>query len=94
MGESWRHPTGWQAVVRTGADARRALVVLHTFANPSAAIEVSLPAPPAGGWKIEEASPGSPRLSGGTLLWRAQEPFSASVLLLSGGAAQGFEFTA
>jgi hypothetical protein len=27
MGESWRHPQGWQAVVRTGRDANQALVI-------------------------------------------------------------------
>ena len=86
MGESWRHPTGWQAVVRTALDGRRALVVLHTFADPPATIEAPLP---AGDWVIDEASPGgAPSLAGGALLWRAPHPFSAAVLLLSRGPSR------
>jgi alpha-galactosidase len=77
MGESWRHPTGWQAVVYTGIG--RALVVVHTFAGPPASIHVPLP---EGGWSVEEALPG-PELEGGSLVWNYAEPFSASVVLLS-----------
>jgi len=62
-------------------------VVLHTFANPPPAIEVPLPALPSGGWRIEEAIPDSPRIADGTLLWEKPEPFSASVLLVSGRRA-------
>lgn len=43
-GGSWRHPRGWQAVVRTSGT--RALVVLHTFAEAPAEVTVPL----AGGW--------------------------------------------
>ena len=35
-GPSWRHPRGWQAVVRTSAREDRALVVVHSFARPFA----------------------------------------------------------
>jgi alpha-galactosidase len=38
-GESWRHPTGWQTVVRATGD--ELLVVTHTFADAPA--EVDLP---------------------------------------------------
>jgi alpha-galactosidase len=41
LGESWRHPRGWQAVVRTSADEQQALVVLHTFANAPKQMEIS-----------------------------------------------------
>jgi alpha-galactosidase len=45
VGESWRHPRGWQAVVRRSES--KLLVVLHTFAN--APEEVSVPA--GDGWR-------------------------------------------
>jgi len=41
LGESWRRPQGWQAVVRSSAD--QVLVVLHTYAD--APEEVSIPLP-------------------------------------------------
>lgn len=44
LGESWRHPTGWQAVVRRSET--QALVVLHAFG--SAPHEVTIPL--AGDW--------------------------------------------
>ncbi len=88
MGESWRRPTGWQAVVRAGAG--RALVVMHAFARPPSPIEVPLPAPPEGGWIIEDALPSGPRVAGTAVLWENPEPFSASVLLLGGGGTSWF----
>jgi alpha-galactosidase len=51
IGESWRHPQGWQAVVRTSED--QALVVLHTFAD--APQEVSVPL--AGNWTAVREAP-------------------------------------
>lgn len=48
-GESWRHPRGWQAVVRSSTGM--ALVVVHTFAD--APEEVSIPWP--GEWWIAES---------------------------------------
>ena len=57
--ESWRHPHGWQAVVRTGAGGREALVVAHTFAQAPARVEVPLPAAGGGGgWKVRARFPG------------------------------------
>ena len=84
MGESWRRPTGWQAVVRTGT-AGRALVVLHTFANPPPTLQVPLP---DGTWTIDEALPSGPQISHGILTWTTPEAFSASILLLSSGPSQ------
>jgi len=88
MGESWRRPTGWQAVVRTSGDARRALVVLHTFANPPATIHVPLPSLTYGSWDIDEMFHDGPRIADGALIWKNPEPFSAAVLLLSGGPSR------
>lgn len=48
-GESWRHPRGWQAVLRRSGDL--ALVVLHTFAGAPARVAVPL----AGEWRLEAA---------------------------------------
>lgn len=67
IGESWRKPTGWQAVVRTWRD--RALVVAHTF--ESAPPNIELPQP-EGKWQILGQFP-NPPLAG---------DFSARVLLL------------
>jgi len=83
MGDSWRHPTGWQAVIRTGAGNRRALAILHTFASPPDLIEAPLPVSPGGEWQIEDVLPAGPRLAGCSLVWENPEPFSASVMLLS-----------
>lgn len=52
-GESYRHPTGWQSVRRISADGRRALVVAHAFANPTA-VECATPLT-GEGWRIEAA---------------------------------------
>lgn len=41
MGASWRHPQGWQAVVRSSPD--QVLVVLHTFAGAPAEVSIPLP---------------------------------------------------
>ncbi|HEY5792358.1 MAG TPA: glycoside hydrolase family 36 protein, partial [Chthoniobacterales bacterium] len=54
MGPSWRHPQGWQAVVRTAPDGKSALVVVHAFEGSPE--EVRIPLPP-GGWEIEEEFP-------------------------------------
>jgi len=42
MGESWRHPKGWQAMVRVATDGRSVLVVAHAFANASAHASIDL----------------------------------------------------
>ena len=49
LGESWRNPKGWQAIVRTSTDEYFALIVIHTFANAPGQIEIPLPKSP---WKI------------------------------------------
>jgi alpha-galactosidase len=54
-GKSWRHPQGWQAVLRTSRDGKRAILVAHTFGKPfPKSVEIPLPGP---GWKIEETWP-------------------------------------
>jgi alpha-galactosidase len=59
-GESWRHPQGWQAVVRTSADGQQALVVVHNFANAPESVEIPLPGNSS--WHVREefgAAPGA-----------------------------------
>jgi alpha-galactosidase len=81
-GESWRHPRGWQAVVRTGEGGRRALVVLHAFEHAPALAEV--PLPPAGGWKIDGCFPEvDANVTDRAIQWRISGDFTAGVLLLS-----------
>ena len=54
-GESWRHPQGWQAVLRTSKRGDRALLVAHTFAKPfPKEVEIQLP---GAGWKVDEIWP-------------------------------------
>ena len=79
LGESWRHPRGWQAVVRSGTD--ELLVILHAFENAPAQVEVPLP---LGAWKIHGQFPGTEAdVDGPTLRWQPPQDFSACVLLLS-----------
>ena len=80
LGESWRHPKGWQALVRTSSDQRQALVVIHTFEDAPAKLEV----PVGEGWTVEEQFP-SPVLdhaNSNTLRWLDPQDFRATVLLL------------
>jgi alpha-galactosidase len=54
-GKSWRHPQGWQAVLRNSKNGKRALLVAHTFGK---AFPKSAQIPLAeSGWKIDEAWP-------------------------------------
>ncbi|MEO8615021.1 MAG: alpha-galactosidase [Luteolibacter sp.] len=46
LGPSWRHPVGWQAMVR--ASEKQGLVVLHAFANAPDRVNIPLDGP----WKI------------------------------------------
>lgn len=68
---NYRHADGWQAVLRVGAGARRALCVAHTFAQPGVKT-IRIPLPP-GRWRIagelaEKA--GEARINGRDLVWR------------------------
>ena len=54
-GKSWRHPAGWQAVLRTSKNRKRALLVAHTFGSPFPQ-KVEIPFAETG-WKIMEDWP-------------------------------------
>lgn len=80
---SWRHPKGWQAMVRQAADGSGLLVVGHSFEEtPGDAI--TLPLPP-GAWRVSRSlttSPVAPAVVGDGLTCRLDEPFSGLVVHL------------
>ena len=81
IGESWRHPRGWQAVLRAGEDGRSALAVLHAFEG--APRDTVVPLGP-GDWKIDSAFPGpQASLEKGALRWAPAGDFTAAVVVLS-----------
>jgi len=65
LGPSWRHPHGWQAMVRVSADGREALVVMHAFAQAPA--NVSVPLPSGAGWTLVEGFAAT-RIDGATVV--------------------------
>jgi alpha-galactosidase len=84
LGESWRYPEGWQAVVRTHAKGKTALVVIHTFAKAPAQMEIPLPLDAA--WEFagrftDEGVAAS--IKGGKLVYSAKGDFSGAVFLLA-----------
>jgi alpha-galactosidase len=49
---SYRHPKGWQAVVRVSNDETKALAVIHTFASPVPE-KIVFELPVGGNWEIK-----------------------------------------
>jgi alpha-galactosidase len=79
-GESWRHPKGWQAIVRTSDDGRSALTVLHAFSDPPTEAIVTLP---PGKWEIAGAfGAATIHQTDQGLSWQSPEPFSAGVRVM------------
>ncbi|RYD67919.1 MAG: alpha-galactosidase [Verrucomicrobiaceae bacterium] len=77
VGESWRHPQGWQAVVRTSD--KQAVVVLHTFAGAPGRIVVPL----GSGWRVEDGvEVGGARVEGERMVVESPGDFSGGVWLL------------
>jgi alpha-galactosidase len=60
-GKSWRHPQGWQAVLRISKNGKRALLVAHTFGKAFPKL-AQIPLAESG-WKIDEAWPEKQGLS-------------------------------
>jgi len=83
-GKNWRHPQGWQAVLRTSKSGKRALLVAHTFGK-SFPKSVLIPLAQSG-WKIEETWPEkqglSPTLKGKSLQLDLTGEFRATVVSL------------
>jgi len=82
---SYRHPHGWQAVLRH--TAQEALVVCHGFASPvPALLELELPEVPADRtWRIVEvlqSGPTPPQVRGNTLICHLNGEWSACTVIL------------
>jgi alpha-galactosidase len=84
LGESWRYPEGWQAVVRTHENGKSALVVFHVFSRSQASVDVPLPL--GNGWHIQEKfldAGGGCGIFNEFLVFRPKADFSAAVILLA-----------
>lgn len=79
IGKSWRHPEGWQAVVRVSEN--QALIVLHSFANAPDRVNIPLEGVwiAAGSFGID---PGEVVFNDAGLELPTSGDFSGSVLLL------------
>jgi alpha-galactosidase len=92
LSPSQRHPSGWQAVVRTHEDGKAILVVCHTFAKPyPATIEIPLGHP--GEWKIADsfhAPAETVSLRDDRLTWIPEGEFCALVILIEASANSTF----
>ncbi|KAF1952995.1 glycoside hydrolase [Byssothecium circinans] len=75
FGASWRHPTGWQGVVRSASE--RVLVVLHSFIDsPTVPL-------PSSGWRVVDTLTSLPVTVRGDVLDGVNESdFDAQVVLL------------
>jgi len=84
IGASWRHPSGWQAVVRMADDQKTALVVMHAFARAPTRVEIPLPG--AQSWRVAGHFPASadslPSIHDGGLILADAADFSGQVVLL------------
>jgi alpha-galactosidase len=83
-GKSWRHPQGWQAVLRTSKNGKRALLVAHTFGKAfPKSVQISLA---ESGWKIDETWPAkhgiAANLKGKSLRLELAGEFRATVTTL------------
>jgi alpha-galactosidase len=83
---SYRHPRGWQAVLRVARNGRQALAVVHTFAKaPAGGISISLP---PGKWRIAgslQAGKKLPVIRGGKILLPLKEDYQGGVVHLIRG---------
>ncbi|MGO4420467.1 hypothetical protein AB4Z54_17490, partial [Streptomyces sp. MCAF7] len=95
-GAALRNAVGWQSVVRLSPDGRRALVVLHAFADPDESLSVTLPDEGVEGsgadggraaWALDASlladGTGALSLAGGRLRWQRPPEWSGAVALLS-----------
>jgi alpha-galactosidase len=88
MNHSYRHPRGWQSVVRESREGRpELLVVTHVFEHPGR-LDFEVPLPP-GEWALDWESGDGTRavaLEGGCLKFSSDHPFTASLARLRGEA--------
>lgn len=85
MNASWRHPRGWQAVVRTSLDRNQVLVVAHTFEQAPAQLDIPLGEKRS--WKLAAHLTADPctavEVSGDLLKIASGGDFAGKVLLLT-----------
>lgn len=78
LGNSWRHPTGWQGLVRSAGDL--CLVVVHTFDRSPAELIIELP---GAGWRVTDTlTPLRTTVSGSQLSVVGSSDFDSQVVLL------------
>lgn len=81
---SYRHPVGWQAVLRIAQEGGEALAVIHTFKNaPRAAVDLTLP---AGNWRVVttlHTGPEEPVIQYGRLRFHPGGDFAGAVIHLA-----------
>jgi alpha-galactosidase len=86
VGESWRHPRGWQGVVRTSVDGRRALLVLHAFAAAPSNVSIPLRTRdlPRATWRMWDSfgSGEAHAHDGNEVRWRPDNDFCAHIILM------------
>ncbi len=80
---SYRHPRGWQAVLRTSDDGTQALAILHAFEQPEPDV-LMVDLPGAGGdvWRVADSlhsGTEGPIVVEGRLSWRPDGAFSGCV---------------
>jgi len=83
IGPSWRHPRGWQGVVRISQSESAALVVIHAFEDHPAQAQVPLPGTH---WRIVEqfhAGKQPAKIVEDQLIWPIDADFSAAVILVT-----------
>ncbi|MBC7784287.1 MAG: alpha-galactosidase [Burkholderiales bacterium] len=78
MGESWRHPTGWQAMVRRSVDGSRLMIVAHTFAGAPKQIVLPLSSAPG---DVTGIFGDGVKIDSGRLIWDNPGDFAGAVAL-------------
>jgi alpha-galactosidase len=83
IGPSWRHPRGWQGVLRTSLDQGSALAVIHAFEDRPRLGEIPLT---GAQWQISDqfhVGNEPARIEENRLIWPIEADFSAAIVLLS-----------
>lgn len=80
ISSSWRHPNGWQAILRRSMDGQECLVIVHAFADAPKSVRVPLS---PGDWEVVGSLPNSEgKVCESHLGINIEGDFSASVHLL------------
>lgn len=82
---SYRHPKGWQGIMRTTREQSQILIVVHTFEGDVWEKNIELPLPSSGQYEITRVFSNQERpieLRGGYIRCSLEKPFSAVCLLV------------